>query len=69
MNSSCVENMIAEDSLKCPSCGTTDIATCQIPETAADVGVLRTDYNRRNMHKPGFVPSVAYDRNGKPIVS
>jgi hypothetical protein len=29
----------------------------------------REEYNRKNMHKPDFVPSVAYDKNGDPIES
>lgn len=46
----------------CPYCGSYNVTKEMFPENAEDVGILREDYNRRNMHKPGFVPSVEYVR-------
>ena len=69
-NKRCTENLIWDSvGTKCPACGTTDIENHRMPDDAKDIGILRADYNRRNMHKPGFVPSVAYDKNGNPIVN
>jgi hypothetical protein len=72
MNPSCVERGIELSSIKCPSCGTTDIETCRVPENGDDVKILRADYNRRNANTPGFVPSVEYvlqpDGTTKPRV-
>jgi hypothetical protein len=42
-NPNCAEHLIEDHLTKCPSCGTTDIATCRISETVADIGVLRAD--------------------------
>jgi hypothetical protein len=45
---------------QCPTCGSLNISNYQSPENAKDMGIARDDYNRRNMHTPGFVPSVEY---------
>ena len=44
----------------CPGCGSANITNFMWPENPGDIAMNRDDYNRRNMHKPGFVPSVEY---------
>lgn len=53
---------------RCPECGK-EFGLMNFPETPDDIATLRADYNRRNAHKPGFVPSVAYNKDGKKLVN
>ena len=57
----------------CPNCGSYNVSNFMWPENTEEaldlVKTGREEYNRKNMHKPDFVPSVAYDKNGDPIES
>jgi len=68
-NEECPDGIVNQGtSTLCPSCGG-ELVSTQVPDTAKDVATLRADYNRRNMHTPGFVPSVQYDKNGNKMVN
>ena len=53
----------------CDECGSTDLEHAKLPDTPEDIGILRAEYNRRHAGDPGFIPSVAYDEDGKKMVN
>lgn len=59
-NPKCDMGYVTRHVQRCPQCGSENVEHGKRPDSAADVGILRDEYNQRNAGKPGFVPSIEY---------